>query len=318
MSWEPNTEVYPPLRLGSSTFPKRFKGPTRILELPNFSKAVERPVASFSTLAARPNIKRLWDTPPGTTFDHVGWKDTAASFGSLRRSSSTMLMQNQAYEDLIRSSEEETPGDNRAFMTSSGSALGQLQDLNYSAQSEDHMELISPADSAMADPLFSSSVTQKSSVELPASTISPLFLEQATELPSLQHMTVESPTSARKAMTEPSFSLDNSAEPSFSEHKTPQSPVSTRKTLSEPHSVLSQLEQSTEQAKFTVAKENGHGQQVIISPPKGSVKHLTCYYWRTHGKCAKSDNDCLYAHHNTGLFADEPKKLEPGRKIASS
>ncbi|MCJ1245165.1 hypothetical protein MMC30_002366 [Trapelia coarctata] len=44
-----------------------------------------------------------------------------------------------------------------------------------------------------------------------------------------------------------------------------------------------------------------------------SVKHLTCFYWRTYGKCNKTEEQCLYAHHLTGQLADEPKHLEPGR-----
>ena len=45
-----------------------------------------------------------------------------------------------------------------------------------------------------------------------------------------------------------------------------------------------------------------------------SVKHLTCFYWHRYGKCNKADEVCLYAHHNTGHFAEEPMHMAPGRK----
>lgn len=70
----------------------------------------------------------------------------------------------------------------------------------------------------------------------------------------------------------------------------------------------------------------------IISPPKPapfpapktspsssnslpSVKHLTCYFWAKNGVCKWSDNDCLYAHYNTGKTANGPLQVEPGREF---
>ena len=47
-------------------------------------------------------------------------------------------------------------------------------------------------------------------------------------------------------------------------------------------------------------------------PDKPSVKHLTCYYWHKLGKCRFSDDECLYAHFNTGQLAEAPQKVEPG------
>lgn len=49
-----------------------------------------------------------------------------------------------------------------------------------------------------------------------------------------------------------------------------------------------------------------------ISPP--SVKHLTCYFWAKNGTCKWKDDDCLYAHHDTGKVANGPLQVEPGRK----
>ncbi|MCJ1395896.1 hypothetical protein MMC18_008782 [Xylographa bjoerkii] len=46
-------------------------------------------------------------------------------------------------------------------------------------------------------------------------------------------------------------------------------------------------------------------------PPK-SVKHLTCFYWHQYGKCNKADEVCLYAHFNTGQYAEEPMHMVPG------
>ncbi|MCJ1404998.1 hypothetical protein MMC11_008224 [Xylographa trunciseda] len=43
-----------------------------------------------------------------------------------------------------------------------------------------------------------------------------------------------------------------------------------------------------------------------------SVKHLTCFYWHKYGKCNKADEACLYAHFNTGQYAEEPMHMAPG------
>lgn len=71
-----------------------------------------------------------------------------------------------------------------------------------------------------------------------------------------------------------------------------------------------------------------------ISPPKpsfpgpktspsssnsnNSVKHLTCYFWAKNGVCKWSDDDCLYAHYNTGKTASGPLQVEPGREFPCS
>ncbi len=45
---------------------------------------------------------------------------------------------------------------------------------------------------------------------------------------------------------------------------------------------------------------------------KPSVKHLTCFWWKVKGDCRFSADDCLYAHHDTGLLADAPRQVTPG------
>jgi hypothetical protein len=47
---------------------------------------------------------------------------------------------------------------------------------------------------------------------------------------------------------------------------------------------------------------------------KPSVKHLTCFWWKEKGDCRFSEEDCLYAHHDTGLYADPPRQVTPGGK----
>jgi hypothetical protein len=47
---------------------------------------------------------------------------------------------------------------------------------------------------------------------------------------------------------------------------------------------------------------------------KPSVKHLTCFWWKVKGDCRFSEEDCLYAHHDTGLLADAPRQVTPGGK----
>lgn len=45
---------------------------------------------------------------------------------------------------------------------------------------------------------------------------------------------------------------------------------------------------------------------------KPSVKHLTCFWWKVKGDCRFTEEDCLYAHHDTGLLADAPRQVTPG------
>ncbi|KAI9832793.1 MAG: hypothetical protein M1819_004013 [Sarea resinae] len=46
--------------------------------------------------------------------------------------------------------------------------------------------------------------------------------------------------------------------------------------------------------------------------PKNFNKPLTCYYWYTYGKCNKDDDECAYAHYDTGKYSNAPLRLEPG------
>ena len=48
---------------------------------------------------------------------------------------------------------------------------------------------------------------------------------------------------------------------------------------------------------------------------KPSVKHLTCFWWKEKGDCRFKEEDCLYAHHDTGLYADPPRQVVPGGKF---
>jgi hypothetical protein len=45
---------------------------------------------------------------------------------------------------------------------------------------------------------------------------------------------------------------------------------------------------------------------------KPSVKHLTCFWWKEKGDCRFKEEDCLYAHRDTGLYADPPRQVIPG------
>ena len=46
---------------------------------------------------------------------------------------------------------------------------------------------------------------------------------------------------------------------------------------------------------------------------KSSVKHLTCFWWKEKGGCRYAEEDCLYAHHDTGLYTDPPRQVVPGQ-----
>ena len=51
---------------------------------------------------------------------------------------------------------------------------------------------------------------------------------------------------------------------------------------------------------------------------KPSVKHMTCFWWKEKGECRFSEEDCLYSHHDTGLYADPPRQVLPGGKSTTS
>ena len=50
-------------------------------------------------------------------------------------------------------------------------------------------------------------------------------------------------------------------------------------------------------------------------PKPASVKHLTCYFWAKHGTCKFTEEDCLYAHRDTGKVAQGPLQVELGRRF---
>ncbi|KAI4179404.1 MAG: hypothetical protein L6R41_007863 [Letrouitia leprolyta] len=40
-------------------------------------------------------------------------------------------------------------------------------------------------------------------------------------------------------------------------------------------------------------------------------KHLTCFYWAKNGACRYTDDECAYAHYNTGIVARDPMHNQP-------
>ncbi|KAI4202145.1 MAG: hypothetical protein LQ350_002812 [Teloschistes chrysophthalmus] len=43
-------------------------------------------------------------------------------------------------------------------------------------------------------------------------------------------------------------------------------------------------------------------------PPVSGKKHLTCFYWAKNGTCRYTDDECAYAHYNTGVVAHDPMR----------
>ncbi|KAL8964540.1 MAG: hypothetical protein Q9183_004382 [Haloplaca sp. 2 TL-2023] len=41
-------------------------------------------------------------------------------------------------------------------------------------------------------------------------------------------------------------------------------------------------------------------------PTVSGKKHLTCFYWAKNGACRYTDEECTYAHYNTGVVANDP------------
>ncbi|KAK5052071.1 hypothetical protein LTR84_002875 [Exophiala bonariae] len=96
--------------------------------------------------------------------------------------------------------------------------------------------------------------------------------------------------------------------PSFSAPTQPFAMRNNNRSVSDP-----QAESSNKQKpvlKPAIHRENGRS----ASPELGCVKHLTCYYWKTHGRCTKSDQHCAYSHRDTGHYADKPQIVNRGEK----
>jgi hypothetical protein len=60
----------------------------------------------------------------------------------------------------------------------------------------------------------------------------------------------------------------------------------------------------------TASEKTHQGQETILSKPmttfgKKSLKHLTCYHWKQRGGCRYREDECQYAHYDTGM--DEGK-----------
>lgn len=52
--------------------------------------------------------------------------------------------------------------------------------------------------------------------------------------------------------------------------------------------------------------------------PKNFPQPLTCFYWHTQGRCNKSDEECWYAHCDTGVYASAPIRTGAGGKLVLS
>lgn len=46
------------------------------------------------------------------------------------------------------------------------------------------------------------------------------------------------------------------------------------------------------------------------------LRELTCFFWRTRGQCAKSDEQCEYAHRDTGTWAAPPPGFKQAKEDA--
>lgn len=74
-------------------------------------------------------------------------------------------------------------------------------------------------------------------------------------------------------------------------------------------------------SRATSTHPHSHGHSRSGSGPAGpatsnnsrrSVKHLTCFWWKSKNHCRFSEEECLYAHHDTGHYTLAPKQVVPG------
>ncbi|KAK3076718.1 hypothetical protein LTS18_012245 [Coniosporium uncinatum] len=50
--------------------------------------------------------------------------------------------------------------------------------------------------------------------------------------------------------------------------------------------------------------------------PKEFDTPMTCFFWYQHGRCSKSDDECIYAHMDTGHYANPPVSTGMGDAVA--
>ncbi|KAL8946263.1 MAG: hypothetical protein Q9222_007319 [Ikaeria aurantiellina] len=67
--------------------------------------------------------------------------------------------------------------------------------------------------------------------------------------------------------------------------------------------VAREQDSSQAQEPLEIAEEDDIADHL---PPISGKKHLTCFYWAKNGKCRYTDDECAYAHYNTGVVAHDP------------
>ena len=58
--------------------------------------------------------------------------------------------------------------------------------------------------------------------------------------------------------------------------------------------------------------------QYPVNLGDGSVKHMTCFFWKYRNGCRFSAEECLYAHYDTGQVAGPPIQVELGSTLSPS
>ncbi|PSN74666.1 hypothetical protein BS50DRAFT_480612 [Corynespora cassiicola Philippines] len=64
-------------------------------------------------------------------------------------------------------------------------------------------------------------------------------------------------------------------------------------------------------------RERHRNNSIDVSLPKNFKIPLTCFFWYFNGRCNKRDEDCAYAHWNTGHFAGAPISIPTANGVES-
>ena len=97
------------------------------------------------------------------------------------------------------------------------------------------------------------------------------------------------------------------SEPDSPKPMRPQTPTPSLKVKSR-----AQLRSSSHPGTPRSVKSSPHIAGTPHPHGKPSVKHLTCFWWKEKGDCRFKEEDCLYSHYDTGLYADAPRQVMPG------
>ncbi|KAF1961715.1 hypothetical protein CC80DRAFT_543077 [Byssothecium circinans] len=119
--------------------------------------------------------------------------------------------------------------------------------------------------------------------------------------------------------TRPVPSYDSSPHPEYNSSSGPRNRARDRSPIDDRRVYRSRSRQRVPRQQSDPATRHGKDalQQIDVTLPKNFPKPLTCFFWFTNGRCSKRDQDCAYAHWDTGHLAGSPITVSAGSGAGS-